>query len=461
MTHNNALSEHDSNAAGSGRRAGASGRRWRLAAPVLAATSALALATVGLGGVASATAHRGKRAVQHVTLSFEYQQPTPGAPNYYLQDVKAFEKLHPGVTVSVSDNLPSNDYLAKLSSQMGAGTANDVFIGWTYARLRPYALGGRLLNLSPYLAKDPSIRNKISSFALQAATVKNKVYAIPLTNDAEVIFYNKKVFAKTHIGVPKTYAQFVADVKKLRKGGFTPIALGNSSSFNGSILYTMLAERLGGYPLYQKAVVEQKAKFDNPAFVKAGKYLQNLVKMGAFNSNYASESIGYAASLLTSNKAGMFINGTWETYALNQGLGKDLGWFTLPPIAGGKDNSPVQMIELPNNAASVSASSAHKALAVKFLEYLVSYPAQVVEAKAGNSLATSYKLPASVTNPTSASIHAVINKTPRAMAPWDTLLGVAVGEQFDNDTQLLYAGNPPASVLSQFDSQEAATKAAG
>jgi raffinose/stachyose/melibiose transport system substrate-binding protein len=403
-----------------------------------------------LAGLVSTTAATSASAASKITLSFEYQQPTPGAPNWLITEEKGFEKLNPGVSFQTADTLPSNDYLAKLSSQVGAGTAPDTFIGWTYNRLTPYAEGGRITNLTPLLSSSAAYK-KVAPFALQAATVKGGVYAIPLTNDAEVIYYNKAVFAKNHITVPKTYAQFLSDITALKKGGVAPIALGDTDSFNGSILYTMLAERIGGFKLYQSTVADQKTKFDNPAFVKAGTDLQNLVHMGAFNSNYASQSIGYAASLLTTGKAGMFINGTWETYALNQGLGKNLGWFTLPPIPGGADQSPQQLIELPNNAISISAHSSNQAMAVKWIEYLLSEPAQVVEAKAGNALATTYTLPAGTTDPTTTSIHAATSTATQAMAPWDTLLGVYLGEQFDNTTQQLYAGKSPSSELSAFD----------
>jgi raffinose/stachyose/melibiose transport system substrate-binding protein len=411
---------------------------------------ALALAACGSSGGGSSSKGLTGSTTKPVSLSFEYQQPTPGAPNWLLDVEKGFTKLHPNVHFQTADTLPSNDYLAKLSSQVGAGTAPDMFIGWTYQRLTPYAKGGRLFNLRPYLDKSPAY-NEVTPFALASATVNGGLYAVPLTEDAEIIYYNKAVFKRAEISVPTSYSQFLSDVTALKKIGVSPIALGNSDSFNGSIIYTMLAERLGGFSLYKSTVISQNKPFDNPAFVKAGDDLQALVKMGAFNSNYASESIGYAASLLTSDKAGMFVNGTWETYALYQGLGKNLGWFTLPPVSGGQDNSAQQLIELPNNAISVSANSPHKAEAVKFIEYLETKNVQLMEAKAGNSIASKYALPTSVADPVTASIHAALAQGLPAMAPWDTLLGVDPGEQFDNATATLYSGKSPAGVLSGFD----------
>lgn len=415
-----------------------------------AALAAAALALSACGSSTSSSHGLTGSTTKPVTLSFEYQQPLPGAPNWLLGVEKGFEKLHPNVHFQTADTLPSNDYLAKLSSQVGAGTAPDLFIGWTYQRLVPYAKGGRLFNLKPYLEKSPAY-NEVTPFALASSTVNGGLYAVPLTEDAEIIYYNKAVFKKAGISVPHTYAQFLSDIQALKKTGVAPIALGNTDSFNGSIIYTMLAERIGGFSLYKSTVAEQKSPFDNPSFVKAGADLQQLVKMGAFNSNYASESIGYAASLLTTGKAGMFVNGTWETYPLYQGLGKNLGWFTLPPVPGGKDNSPEQLIELPNNAISISANSPHKAEAVKFIEYMETQGVQLAEAKAGNSIASKYPLPASVADPVTASIHAALAQGLPAMAPWDTLLGVDPGEQFDNATSTLYSGKSPASVLSGFD----------
>jgi hypothetical protein len=56
-----------------------------------------------------------------------------------------------------------------------------------------------------------------------------------------------------------------------------------------------------------------------------------------------------------------------------------------------------------------------------------------------------------VVDPVTGSIHQALATGSQAMAPWDTLLGVDPGEQFDNATVTLYQGKPPASVLSGFD----------
>src|SRR5262249_14024578 len=48
--------------------------------------------------------------------------------------------------------------------------------------------------------------------------------ALPLESNIEGVWFNKKIFAATHIAVPKTYDQMIAAAAKLQAAGIQPFA---------------------------------------------------------------------------------------------------------------------------------------------------------------------------------------------------------------------------------------------
>ena len=106
------------------------------------------------------------------------------------------------------------------------------------------------------------------------------------------------------------------------------------SSWEGSIIFTQVAERLGGLPLFKDVVLSRTAKFDNPSYVKTGDLLQAWVKDGAFNSDFSSESDPYAETLFESGKAAMWDIGDWDVATLWPLMHSNLGWSRSPRSRG-------------------------------------------------------------------------------------------------------------------------------
>ena len=269
-------------------------KRWRPVGTVLA------IGMVSFGLMAPVTAYAGTRGAApsgralHGNITIEWGVATAPANKdpftaWMLQSIKDFENANPGVKFNVSDSvLPGNAYLAKIESQMAAGTTPDIFEGWTEQRLIPFAKADRLLNLRPYFLTTPAVARQFSSGMLSQVSYKGGVYGVPLAANTEVLFYNKAIFAKYGLTPPTTWADFLKVISVLKGHGVAPIALDTeSSSWEGSIIFTQVAERLGGMPLFNDVVLNRTAHFDNPSYVKTGEVLQALVKAGAFNSDFA------------------------------------------------------------------------------------------------------------------------------------------------------------------------------
>ena len=82
-----------------------------------------------------------------------------------------------------------------------------------------------------------------------------KNYGVPWDMGMVGWWYNKDLFKKAGIDKePATWTEFLADVKKLKDAGITPIALGEKDSWTGMHIWSYLATRIGGEKAFKAAL---------------------------------------------------------------------------------------------------------------------------------------------------------------------------------------------------------------
>ena len=112
-----------------------------------------------------------------------------------------FHAVYPNITVKM-DVSDWTSYWEKLKTLLAAKTPPDVF-----AMDAPYYLDyqsrGVLLNLQPYLDKDPSLLTDVYPVTLQAYKLPDGYYGLPRDFQTIVVFYNKDMFDKAGVPYPK------------------------------------------------------------------------------------------------------------------------------------------------------------------------------------------------------------------------------------------------------------------
>lgn len=182
--------------------------RWSLAACVTSAVAVLS------------PAHTSQAAPRTINLTMESQNGSFWPPIDTIL-IKAYTKLHPNVHIHLQ-TVDAVTYPAKLSIQAAAGTLPDVIETYDGVTL-PFALHGVVLNMQPFVDKDPSYNiGDIYSNFLNLGRVKGQsgLYMIPFSADAIVTFYNKDMFKAAGVPFPQpnwTYAQFLDAAQKLTK----------------------------------------------------------------------------------------------------------------------------------------------------------------------------------------------------------------------------------------------------
>jgi len=388
-----------------------------------------------------------------VTITFWYQADAASPNNpwviWYSSILKSFAEKNPNIKVEATVVASGDEYLNKISTAMAAGNTPDVFKTWLSGRLQPFVEAGRVLPLNDVIDKSPELKNVLNMAYLDTATFGGKIYAVPVSLTDEVLFYNKAIFQKCGLSVPKTWDELINVVKTLKANGYIPDALGNKSAWRGSMPFMAIFDRLNGPALYNEVVLQHKAKWDDPAFVKTAEYLIKYRDAGAFAENFNSLSSSEGGAMFTSKKAGMYFILTGEISTLGPALGSDLGFFDFPaiPAPAGTGKTAGGLINKDNGFA-IGANSAHKEEAATFFKHIFSQGSQKTIAELGDLIAcVNIEYDRTKVHPILSDLMKSIGQAEYPILPWDNPLGVNIGKEFNLTTQAILGGADPTEAF--------------
>jgi raffinose/stachyose/melibiose transport system substrate-binding protein len=281
-----------------------------------------------------------------------------------------FKAAHPGTEI-VTESYPDQPYQQKIKIYATARQLPDVFKFWSVtALLKPLVDGGFVAPLD---------RAEFEGLgylpgALDANTYNGKLYGIPVSTDAWVIYYNKQLFKDAGVDrVPATLDELYALIPKFKAKGIIPMATDGKDAWPLSITFDLLAWRISGQNGLLRQAIERRIKFTDPVFVHAAGELQHLATSGLFQDDVMVSDYGAARNLFGQGKAAMYLMGTWEL-----GLGADKAFsaefrasvdaFKFPAIKNGKGAIDDLMAWYGGNYV-VSATSKNLALGKQYLAF--------------------------------------------------------------------------------------------
>lgn len=350
---------------------------------------------------------------------------------------------------------------------MGANNGPDIFSNWGGGRLNDYIKAGDVVDMTSYLKNAPT---QYLPSIMKAVTFNGKVYGVPHGNIQQVnFFYNKDLFKQAGLQPPTTWAELLSDIKVFKSKGIAPIALGGKDKWPDLMYFEYLVDRVGGPQVFKNIAAGKQGAWSDPAVIKSLQMIQDLVKAGAFEQGFSSVGSGDGedAALLYTNKAAMWLMGSWGysnvlTSAQSFVDNGKLGYFAFPAVQGGKGN-PADVAGNPSEFYSISKSSKNPDAAAKFLingnltsaniKDLISIgnvpPVQGIEsqlkqAKNGDYMVFSYNL---------------IKNAPYFQQSWDTALNTKVGNRLDDDLAKLFDGQmTPSGLASDMQSFSASNQ---
>ena len=314
----------------------------RLTSPRVRRTAALLLAaTVGLtaaacGSSSKTTPSATKSGAGKVTISIDCAPPTskPIPRKQWFDDIAAFEKLNPNVTVKSIDTFPC-ETPALFTAALTGHTEPNVF--YTYFTDKQEVLdAGQAADISSYVntTSVPTL-NDISPSVLDGQKSDGKLYGLPRTNYAMGTIINRKLFTQAGLDPnkpPTTWAEVATDAAAIQKLGNGINGYGEYSAGNNGGWHFVAEMDALGAPVV--SADGKKAAFNSDA----GKaVLQNLHDL-RFKDNAMGKTQLYKwgdlQKQMAAGKLGIYIAAPDDITYMVQTLAAKYEDFGMGPIPG-------------------------------------------------------------------------------------------------------------------------------
>jgi raffinose/stachyose/melibiose transport system substrate-binding protein len=255
------------------------------------------------------------------------------------------------------------------------------------------------------------------------------------------VWYNNALFEQAGVAsFPTNWTELMAAIEKFKAAGITPIATGGGDKWPSAFIWEYLATRIGGQSAFMAASGRTGA-FTDPAFVKAGEKLVELVDAGAFQDGFLGATWGDEATAFGNGKAAMDVMGQWGAGAYKdnsvdkKGIGDNLAWAPFPTVEGGAGD--------PNDAVGggngfAIGKNAPDA-AVDFVKYLTRAESQVQCAQAGFCIPVVKGGEAGLSDPLMKTIQAQLAKAKYFQLYYDQYLPPAMGSVVNDNVQAIMA----------------------
>jgi len=290
--------------------------------------------------------------------------------DYQKEIIAAFEAENPGVKIEQT-TLENESEKSKIATMIQSGTPYDVFSTWGGGTHAEYFKAGQLLDITKYV-DGTEFGNSIGAGTWAPYVVDGKYTGVPYNAGCVTFWYNKSLLKQVGYDTfPTDYDDFLVLVGKLKAAGITPISIGAGDKWPAMHFFAYLALRLGGGDVY--ANLANGKGFEDPAFIKAGEMMVDLVKMGAFQDGFLGTSHDDMQALLGNGQAAMELGGQWSADSQKngsvsgKGLGDDLGCAAFPAIKGGKG----KVTELIGGGDGWCLGKNASPEAVKFVQFMV------------------------------------------------------------------------------------------
>jgi multiple sugar transport system substrate-binding protein len=335
---------------------------------VLMTTVATALLAAGCTGTPASQSSA--NANEPVTIKFWHGWSQPHEVAAIQANIKAFEKLHPNITVVSTPNVTDD----KLLQGIRSGSGPDVVSSFTTDNVGLFC-NGALTDLNPLLQKAGIDKNKVFVKTMVDYTqYKGKQCTLPLLGDAMGLYYNKAMFAAAGItSPPKTWSEFTADAVKLTKPkGDTYSQLGFMPNYHG--YNTTPGHYLAQYGATYFTADGKANLADDPAvttFLKDQQHLVNVLggytKLEKYRATFGDEYSTQNA--FEAKKVAMQLDGEWRLVNLKQD--KVAFPYAAAPMPVADDRADTYGAGyVTGTVAGISATSQHQAAAWEFLKFL-------------------------------------------------------------------------------------------
>ena len=287
---------------------------------------------------------------------------------------KRFEQANPDIKIEI-ELTPSAQYFVKLDSAAAGGVAPDIFwINMPY--FVQYAKNGIMEPLAPYI-KDSGLQlDDVVASSVKAYQYDGQQMAIPRDVDSIAVWYNKKLFDQAGVSYPTSDWSWddlknkATALKSGLKGAAFPLVM--DLSIDGQDSYMNLLFQNGNHIVPKDG---QPTDIANDKSIWVYQQLQGMMTDGLMPSAQQMSEVK-TENIFQSNRAAMVYAGSWlaAPFANNPLINDHIGVVMMPKIE--RQSGVAHSL-----AFAMSAKSAHKQAAWKYIAFMSSEASQAELAK--------------------------------------------------------------------------------
>lgn len=284
--------------------------------------------------------------------------------------IEGFQEKYPDVDVEYSVKT-SDQYYNLLQTAMQANECPDLF--WTNGQattnFQAYVDQGLMMDLTDKV--DFSLYDGTN--AMKIVTAKDgKIYSTPTAETGgRAVFYNKRLFKEKGYQIPKKLSEFEALLAEMAKTDEVPISLGATDPWDLLFIFepVLAATHLDWIQEYEKIGY---APVNDSRVVDAYKKMAEWGDKGYFGRNWTGISGEGASLAFSTEKALMYIGGTWNISTFKENNPKlDFGAFQIPC-----EDGQIPFVSTSSCGLGVSSKTENKEAALAFANYFASKEGQ-------------------------------------------------------------------------------------
>jgi glucose/mannose transport system substrate-binding protein len=257
---------------------------------------------------------------------------------------------------------------AVLAQRLAAHKPPDSFQGHAGAELQDY-IKAKQLEPIDFVYKRQGFGKIFPSQLVKQITYKGHLYSVPVNiHRANILWFNPAALRKAGIsGAPKSWNDFIADLKKAKSADLIPLAVGEQWT-QKHLLETVMIATIG--PARWAALWKKGGNWDSPGVTLALNRYKELLTYT--NSDSASLTWQDASKLVADGKAVFNIMGDWADGYFRVDLQKKpvsgYYWTAVPGTNG--------VYDWLSDSFTLPKGAPHRAAAVQWLSFLGSKKAQ-------------------------------------------------------------------------------------
>ncbi|MBN7575550.1 ABC transporter substrate-binding protein [Clostridium sp. 2-1] len=197
-----------------------------------------------------------------------------------------------------------------------------------------------------------------------ASNDNGKIYGVPYATNADGVLYNKDIFSKLGLQIPKTWDEFMAVSKKIKDAGQLPLYLTLKDAWTGMCFWNVIASDLepSNFLADKKA---GKTTFE----ATHGEIVDKMETIGTLGQeDILGVSYNDGNAAFAQGKSAMYLQGNWaisEIKKANPNI--NIGMFPLPASNDPSKNNIISGIDV---FFGITSKSKHSDEAKKFIEFM-------------------------------------------------------------------------------------------